>query len=124
MEKIRTVSELKNAIKQLEYEQSVQLLLLKEEFHIVCEKLKPVNIIKDTLKDSVPDIKTSITNSFLGVASGLLTRKIILGKTNNPITRTLGLILEKFVSSKVAKNADRIKSFAGTVLEKITNTHD
>jgi hypothetical protein len=122
MEKIKTASELKSAIQQLEIEQSTQLLLLKDEFYFVCERLKPINIIKDTLKDacSEADFKTTLTDNFIGVGSGLIAKKIILGKTNNPITRFLGLFIEKFVSNAITKNAEKIKTVAGAVLEKMT----
>jgi hypothetical protein len=125
MGKIKTTSELKNAIQQLEIEQSTQFVLLKDEFYFVCERLKPINIIKDTLKEaySAVDIKATITDNFLGVGSGLIAKKIILGKANNPVTRFLGLLIEKFVSNTVVKNADKIKTVAGTVLGKMTR-HD
>jgi hypothetical protein len=115
MEKIETISELKSAIQQLEIEQSTQLILLKEEFYTICERLKPINIIRDTWEESnlISELKTKAVNSILGVSSGLIAKKLILGKTNNPITKMLGLLIEIFVSKTIVKHADEIKSFSG-----------
>jgi hypothetical protein len=125
MEKIKTTSDLKSAIQQLEFEQSTRLILLKEELYVVCRRLKPINIIKDTLKEvySDRDVETTVTDNLLGLTSGALARKIIFGKTNNPITRFAGALIERFVSKSVVKNANKIKTVAGDVLEKITNKY-
>lgn len=126
MESIRSKAELKRAIEQLEFEQTAQLILLKEEFNTACERLKPINIIKNTWKEaySEPDIKASVTSNLMGIVSGTIARKIILGRTNNPVTRFLGATIERLVSRSVANNADKIKNVAGNVLEKIANKHD
>jgi hypothetical protein len=125
MATIKTTAELKSAIEQLEIEQLTQLVLLKDEFYFACERLKPINLIKGTLKEaySDPGVKATFTDNFIGAGSGLIARKMILGKTNNPLTRFLGVLIERIVSNTVMKNADKIKTVAGTVFEKMTR-HD
>jgi len=125
MTNIKSTSDLKNVIQQLELQQSAQLTLMKVEFYSMCERLKPINIIKDTCKEvySDKDIKTTITTNLLGVATGVIARKIILGKSHNPITGFVGVLIEKFISRGIMKNADKIKSVAGNILEKITSNN-
>jgi uncharacterized membrane protein YeaQ/YmgE (transglycosylase-associated protein family) len=125
MEKIKSKSGIKNAIQRLELEQSAQLISLKTEFDITFERLKPINIIKDTLNETFSDrgIKSTVTSNFLGAASGIIARKIILGKTNNPITGLIGALIENFVSNGVVKNSDKIKTATGRILEKIANKY-
>jgi hypothetical protein len=47
---LKTVEDLKNAIKQIEYEQSIQKKLLKEQVLALGESLKLPTLIKDSIK--------------------------------------------------------------------------
>ena len=46
MEKITTTVQLKSEIQDLEYKQACEWILLKEQFQVTYQSLKPVNIIK------------------------------------------------------------------------------
>lgn len=123
MKSITTSAELKIAIQQLEVQQANELILLKEEFSRTKEGLKPMNILKGTFKEAVdmPDFKTGIINAAIGLTTGILAKKIIIGKTLNPLSKLLGLILEGFVANKVSNNAGEIKSLGSIILSKIFN---
>ncbi len=103
MQKITTITDLKEAIQQLEFEQATELTLLKEQLLYTCESLKPINLIKSTLKEaySAPDFKTSIAKTIIGVATGFVAKKVFIGKTYNPIKKLAGFILEMAVANKV-----------------------
>jgi len=47
---LKTAEDLKNAIQKLEFEQSIQKALLKEQVFILGESLKPINLFKDSIK--------------------------------------------------------------------------
>ena len=51
MQKITSLDGLKNAIQQLEIEQGEKGRLLKDQLFITYNSLRPVNIIRKTLKD-------------------------------------------------------------------------
>jgi len=123
MEKITTVAGLKSAIQDLECRQSCEWVLLKEQFHATCDSLKPVNIIKSKLEKMIlaPRTKTSILNSSIGFAAGLIVKTIVIGKTRNSFKKLLGVIVEMIVASKVTKNADEIKAIGNIILKKIIN---
>lgn len=123
MHLITTSADLKTAIQQLELQQAKEWPLLKEEFLKTVESLKPINIIKNTLKEAVdlPDLKTGIINSAIGLTTGILAKKIVLGKTLNPLSKLLGVALEMFVANKVAKNTGEIKSFGNIIIKKLFN---
>ena len=108
MEKINTVTDLKKAIHQLEHRQSVELGLLKDQVLLTYENLKPINILKNSLKNAIssPDLKNNIINTALGVTTGFVAKKIAVGNTHNPITKLLGTVLEIMVASKVSQNAE------------------
>jgi len=126
MTTIATSEDLKKAIAQLEVQQTSELLLLKEEILRTADSLKLINIIKSTFKEAValPDLKTDIINSAIGLTTGIFAKKVIIGKTLNPISKFLGVLLEVFVANKVTKNAGEIKSIGSIIMKKIFNKHN
>ena len=120
MKPITNSAELKMAIKQLELQQANELFLLKEEFHATAEKLKPLNIIKRSFKNAVtgPDLKTNVLNAAIGLATGIVTKKLMVGKTMNPFKKLFGILVEMVVANKVSKNADEIKSTGTAIFKK------
>ncbi len=125
MHKITTALDLKSAIQELEDKQAVELILLKKQLLSTYESLKPVNIVKNSFKEliSVLDLKKGVANAAVGISTGIITRKILFGKVNNPLIKLLGFILEMGVVNKVIKNADEIKSMGSSILKKIINYH-
>jgi len=119
MEKIKNIEELKSAIRQLENEKLMQQVLLKEQFMVICESLKPINILKDTLKEahSDPTLKKTMVNNAIGFISGAAIRTIATGKSHNPLRNIVGMVLERLV----ARNAEGIRTVADNILEKIIN---
>lgn len=120
MQAIKNSADLQLAIQQLERQQAIEWPILKEEFLKTAESLKPINILKSTFKNAVdtPDLKTDIINTAIGLTTGILAKKVILGKTLNPLSKLLGVVLEMFVANKVSKNADDIKSLGGSLMNK------
>lgn len=114
---INTSADLKLRIRQLEVQQAGELVALQEEWVELKEQIKPVNLIKRTFRDMVdaPGLKTNIVNAAIGLTTGIVTKKLFLGKTLNPLSKLLGVALEGFVANKATKNAEVIKS-AGTSL--------
>ena len=121
MTPIATSEELKKAIKQLELQQASDWPLLKEEFLKTAESLKLKNIIKNTFKEAIdlPDLKTDIINTAIGLTTGIVAKKLIIGKTLNPLSKLVGVLLEVFVTNKVSKNAGDIKSVGSVIMKKI-----
>ena len=123
MKLITTSAHLKLAIQELELQQANELILLKEQFNKTSESLKPINLIKSTFKNAVssPDLKTDVFNTVIGLATGVVAKKLMIGKTINPFKKLLGIIVEMTVANKVSKNADEIKSTGSTIFKKLFN---
>ncbi|HWZ23285.1 MAG TPA: hypothetical protein VNW06_11560 [Cytophagaceae bacterium] len=124
MQKITNTVDLKIAIQQLENKKAEEWPLLKDQFHVFYENSKPLNIIRNTFKEFIasPDLKTTLINGAIGLATGFVTKKIVVGNTHNPITKLLGYLVEMVVAKKVTGNADEIKSFGSSFLSKIFNS--
>lgn len=126
MKLITTSAHLKLAIQELELKQANELILLKEQFNKTSESLKPINLIKSTFKHAVasPDLKANVFNAVIGLATGVVAKKLMIGKTINPLKKLLGVILEMTVANKVTKNADEIKSTGSTIFKKLFSKKD
>jgi hypothetical protein len=121
MEKISSVIELRESILLLEIKKANELQLLKDQFKVTYESLKPVNLIKSKINELIesPDLKNNIINTTMGLAAGYLSKKALVGSTHNPLKQLLGTVLQIGVSSLVAKNSDGIKSTAVTLLHTL-----
>jgi hypothetical protein len=112
MLQINTAADLKKAILELEQKQSADFDLLKEEYHNAYKSFKLSNIIKTTFKDLVksPDLKTDIVHGAIGLATGIVTKKLMIGKTINPIKNIFGWVIEMVVAKGVSKNTNQIEN--------------
>jgi hypothetical protein len=121
MEQITTVAELKSAIQILEVEQHARERLLKEQFYITYESLKPVNIIKRTLKEMFTPssyLNENIAGTAVGAASGFLLRKLFVGSSVNFYRRLMGKVLEAGVQKIASSKSDVISSAGISLLSK------
>ena len=112
MQEITSTAALQDAIQLLESEQAVKRQLLKEQFYITFESLKPLSLLKSAVKDlsSSPYLLDNISGTAIGVASGYLSKKIFIGTSGNLIRKLLGSILQFGVTNIVAQHSDTIKS--------------
>jgi hypothetical protein len=120
MNKINTTADLKYAILELEYLQTVSLARLKGRFYIACDKLKPINMIKAKFKELVlaPAAKSNAVNTVIGLATGFIAKKVIVGRTHNPLMKLVGFAVELVVANNVAKNPEGIRSIAEIIFKK------
>src|SRR5512133_2127200 len=119
MENITSIASLKNAIQLLEAEQTVKEVLLKEQFHLTYESLKPVNIIKDTFKEvsSSPFLINNIIGAATGLASGYLSKKIVVAGSGNVFRKLLGSILQFGITNVVSRHPDGVRTIGQSILQ-------
>jgi hypothetical protein len=121
MENISSADGLKNAIQLLEFEKTYKEQLLREQFLVTFDSLKPVNILKNTLHDvtSSPNFIDNIIGATVGLASGYLSRKITVGRSANIFRKLIGSILQFGITSVVAQHPDSVKSIGQFILQHI-----
>jgi len=126
MEKITCAAELKIAIQTLKFEQDVQGKLLKEEFMITFESLKPANIIKNTLHDITqsPYLMDNALGAITGLVSGYLSKKIAVGTSHSLIRKIAGSLLQFGVTNLVAQHADTLKTVGNVLIQKFLHKND
>ena len=81
---------------------------LKEQFQITYESIKPLNLIKNAFIDctEAPALKNNLLNTLISLSTGYLSKKIIVGKTHNPIKRILGSLFQIVITTAISKRAN------------------
>jgi hypothetical protein len=123
MQNITSSAGLKDAIQLLKVEQGIKSQLLKEQLYITYESLKPVNLIRHTLKEisSSPYLIDNISGTAMGLLSGFLSKKMFVGSSGNLIRRVIGSALQFGVTNIVAQNSEVIKSVGQAMLQLFFN---
>jgi hypothetical protein len=109
----RSVSiELKNSIQRLEVQLAYEEQLLKEQFNLTYEHFKPVNLLKSSIQEiaASPYLVDNIIATAVSLATGYLSKKIIIGTSGNIFRKFLGLLMQLGVTNTVAQHPDTIKS--------------
>jgi len=119
MQNITSTADLKKAIQQLEVEHAYNKQLLKEQFNIVSESLRPLNILKGTLKDisTEPHLINNVLGTATGIATGYLTKKIIVRGSGNIFRKLIGSALQIGVTNVVAQHPETIKSIGRFIFQ-------
>lgn len=121
MENITTSAELKTAIQLLEAEQVFHKQLLKDQFFVVHESLKPANIIKNIINDitSSPYLIDNMLGAAMGLATGFVTKKLASGVPGSLIKKLFGILLQFGVTNVVAHNPDSVVSIGRSIFQRI-----
>jgi len=122
MQNITSAIELKNAIQLLEVEQAIDEQLLKEQFFITYQSLKPINLLRNTIHEiaTTTDLKDSILGTAAGLVTGYVSRKIaMIGASGNLFRELLGSVLQLGVTNVVSQNPDTIKSIGQYIFQHI-----
>jgi hypothetical protein len=119
MQNINSEADIRIAIRQLEQQQAIEWPLLRTQFLATYEGLKPLNILKNSIKDFKlsPDLKEDLLGTTMGLTAGYLSKKLLVGDSQNPLKKILGTVIELGISNIVSRNPEFIKS----IINSITN---
>lgn len=119
MNKINHTEILQEAILVLKLQQSGQLDQLKEQYQYTYESLKPINIIKRTFTQltSTAEFKGNVVSNLIGIGTGYLTKKVLVGSTNNIFKKVFGTVLQLAITNIVTKKTEK------TIDESIHSDH-
>ncbi len=122
MSKTSRTSRLRQSIALLEAKRAEELIVLKKQFHEACEHLKPVNLIKNTMKEVAesPDVINGMGNAALGLASGYMAKNVLFSSTKNPLLKLVGVAVQAVVTGLVTKNSDKIKETGMDLIKSFT----
>jgi hypothetical protein len=118
--KPENAQDLSRAISDLEERASRQKKEIEETFLIVSENLKPANLFKNGVRSVLSGSHNDeLVNILIGLGTGFVSRKLLLGKPHGFVGKTVGKALQWGMTGLVSKNAESIKETAGKVIDWI-----
>ncbi len=106
------MADLQEIIQLLEVQQAMEGQLLKEQFYKTYEALKPINLLSSTISDVVssPYLINNLLGTALGLVSGYVSKKIVVGASGNLFRKLIGVIAQLGVTNSVTQHPGTIKS--------------
>jgi hypothetical protein len=116
-----STEELKNTIRLVEVTQSVNRVLLKEQLLLTYDSLKPANLIRSTLKEvtSSPFLIDTLAGSVIGLTTGYLSKKIVIGASASVLRKLFGSILQFGVTNIISKNSEVIELYGKSIFKHL-----
>jgi hypothetical protein len=121
MQKISTHAALKIAIEDLQLRQEGDYIVLKEQLMDTYHSFSVGKIIKRAVTNAVsmPGLGNKVLSAAVGLTTGLVTKKLVIGTTSNPLLKLLGLAVEIAVADKVTENSGKLKTLGKILLNKV-----
>jgi hypothetical protein len=121
MGNIYSASDLKEAIRLLEFKQTDQGQLMKEKFNLARESLRPASLIKSTFSEVVssPLLISNVLGAAIGLSAGYFSKRIFLGSSANQIKKLAGTILQMGISTLVTRKHEFIQLAGKHILQRI-----
>ena len=112
MEKITSEAGLKAAILQLELKQAHERKVLRAQYLLAYESMKPINLVKSTFKEvtASPELKDEILNTSIGLATGYLSKMLFQGASHSPVRKLFGTVLMFGITNAVTNHPEVVKS--------------
>ena len=114
--------EIKIAIALLEQKRVEEKAILKEQFSLVADNLRPVNILKRTVHEIAGsfDFKNQLIHTGAGLLVGYFTRKVVVRSSSNPFLRLAGVALQYGVTNYISQNSDAVSNKILALFKKLT----
>jgi hypothetical protein len=130
MQHINSESSLNDAIIQLKLKQVEEGKILRKKLELVHESIKPVNLIKNAFREisESREIKDNILNTAIGLGVGLVSKKILIHKSTNPLKRLLSAAFIFGITNVVANHPGVVKSAGQSIINfvraKLASRHN
>lgn len=123
MQKITAAEALKKSISVIERRQMEEGIILRDQFKVTFDSLKPVNVLRKMIGDiaAPSDLKDNLIQTVTGLISGYVSRKMLVRSSKNPLLRLAGIFVQYEVTNFVSKNSDTIKSLGLYYINKFSN---
>jgi hypothetical protein len=115
---------LNESIRLLQNKQTMELIVLKEQFYATYESFKPMNLIKSTLHKVVDssELKNNLLNNFVELSTSYLSKKLLGDTSNNPIKKSIRILLQLAVTTIVSNYSETIITSGEKLLKRIIKT--
>ena len=113
--------QLQHQIALLKSETANKKAILVRQFHNTYESLKPVNLIKGAFnsKLNLPKLGDNFIGASMGIGAGVLSKKILTGRSPGFFKSILGTVAEVAIARLVANNSDTIKDKGMKIIKSL-----
>ena len=117
---------LHETIQILEVERAIEARILNDQFRLTYEHFKPVNMLKRSVLEftSAPHILNGFVDTALSLATGYLSKKIVVGTSGNIVRKLLGIVVQLGVTNRVAQHPDMIKLIGQFIFQHISGKRE
>ncbi len=117
---VKNSKDLGQAIAELELKAASQRKDIEQTFSSVAENLKPLNLVRNGVRSIFsPEHREELVNVLFGLGTGVLSRKLLIGKGKGILSKTVGKAMEWGIAGLVSNNAEKIKEKAAALIDKI-----
>jgi len=126
MRQINTLEDLSAAIIKLESKKTAERELLRKDFQLAYESIKPINLIKSTFKEVTQsqNIKDNLLNSGIGLVAGTVVKAVFVGVSHNPIRKLFGTALMFGITNVITKNPKMVKTVSMAIMNLVSVKSD
>ncbi len=120
---VKNSDQLEEVILQLTAKNKMQKEEMRLHFDHVLETMKPANLIRSTFNDITksPGFTKSAITGGLALGAGLLSKKIIVGRSGGFLKRLVGMAAGFALKKTIAKNSNKIAATGVNLLKKMSN---
>jgi hypothetical protein len=122
---MNAIESLDRSIQQAEAEHAAARMAFREDLALAGENLNPSSIIgrmisPNTDKQDMEDQTISPVDNVIGIASGFLTKKLLLGATHNPLLKLAGYLVQAGVTELVSRHPEQVKRAGNKVFQLLS----
>jgi hypothetical protein len=105
MKKLNQNELLDQKIAQLTIQHKRELEELKEQFHLVQSSLTSTNIVQEGINGFYQTVtnKENLVSTIVSIVGGYVSKKVIVGSSENPIKKVVGNVLQFLVTGYLSK---------------------
>ena len=124
---MQTPSNIDNLAKRIEYleqKSAIEKEAISTEVSDFVQSLKPINILKSVIHSvkKSPDMKADILHGLVGLGTGFLTNKILLGSLHGPLKKILSVVFQAGITNAAVKYPEAIKEKGLSLLTKFLHS--
>jgi hypothetical protein len=121
MAKQKSTEQLKEKIRLLEIRQTEEGKILKEQFNVTVESLKPINLLKDAAKEyaSSAELRETVLESSAIVVAGFLSKKIMDSTKGGSLIKLLTSLLQLGTTGLISKYSVQIQDFVLGMVDRL-----
>jgi hypothetical protein len=119
MQAITSTIKLKEAIQEMQRKQLIEGELLKEQFALSVERIRPALVLKNFGENIVSaGIAGNVLNATVGLTAGYISKRIFIGSSGNRFKILLGNILQLGTLGLITRNPMLVKGLMNKLMKR------